>query len=101
MPQHAWRAFVSADDQPLSPRYVDPIRGYIPIGYFQLWHANTQKTYPYSLGTAAHDDVLFAEQWPASHRRHLPTVICYHLCAAPPRLGENWDGNRKQPRLRP
>jgi len=99
-PQHSWSAFVNpAQNRPLSPRYVDPLRGYVPIGFFQLWHASCQKSYPYSLGTAAHDDVMFAAQWPLSHRRHLPTVVCYHLCAQPPTLGENWDGKRRQPRI--
>ena len=85
--------------QPLSHRYVDTLRGYVPIGYFQLWHASCQKDYPWSIGTAAHDDVLFAEQWPATCRRLLPTVIVQHLCARPPVIGENWDGHRRQPRL--
>ena len=31
--------------------------------------------------------------------RHLPTVICQHLCAHAPSLGENWDGERRQPRI--
>ena len=47
----------------------------------------------------AHDDVMFAEQWASEHRRHLPTVICQHLCARAPTLGENWEGRRRQPRL--
>lgn len=99
-PQHAHSFFISSQHhRPLSPRYVDPLRGYVPIGFFQLWHAQAQKSYPYSLGTAAHDDVMFAEQWAAEHRRHLPTVICHHLCAQEPKLGENWDGQRRQPRL--
>ena len=99
-PQHAWRAFLSSrQGRPLLPRYVDTLRGYCPIGFFQPWHATCQKAYPWSLGTAAHDDVMFAAEWLCSHRRHLPTVLCYHLCAQPPRLGENWDGNRRQPRF--
>lgn len=99
-PQHAHGAFIAPQHhRPLSPRYVDTLRGYVPIGFFQLWHARAQKPYPYSLGTAAHDDVMFAEQWAAEHRRHLPTVICHHLCAQPPKLGENWEGHRQQPRL--
>src|SRR5438067_715453 len=99
-PQHSWSCFLDpAHNRPLSPRYIDPLRGYVPIGFFQLWHASTHKPYPYSLGTAAHDDVMFAALWPHSHRRHLPTVVCYHLCARQPSLGENWDGKRKQPRI--
>ncbi len=99
-PQHAERAFLLPPPGcHLSPRYIDPLRGFVPIGYFQLWHASTQKPYPWSLGTAAHDDVAFAEQWAEPHRRHLPTILCSHLCARPPQCGENWDGNRRQPRL--
>jgi hypothetical protein len=99
-PQHADSFMVAPRPaQPLSARYVDTLRGYVPIGFFQLWHSSAQKDYPWSLGTAAHDDVMFAEQWPAPFRRHLPTIICQHICPHNPILGENWDGNRKQPRL--
>jgi hypothetical protein len=99
-PQHAQGFMVAPRPaQPLSARYVDTLRGYVPIGFFQLWHSSAQKEYPWSLGTAAHDDVMFAEQWPAAYRRHLATVICQHLCAHAPSLGENWDGARKQPRI--
>jgi hypothetical protein len=86
--------------RPVGHRYVDPLYGYIPIGFFQLWHASCQKPYPFSLGTAAHDDTMFAAQWPADYRRHLPTAFVYHLCSQQPTLGENWDGNRKHPRLK-
>jgi len=86
-------------EAPISPRYMDNLRGYMPIGFFQLWHASADKTYPHSLGSAAHDDVMFAEQWAAQHRRLLPTGVCYHLCARKPSLGENWDGKRRQPRF--
>ena len=82
-----------------SGQFFSPLRGYLPIGYFQLWHASAQKSYPYSLGTAAHDDVMFAGQWPESRRRLLPTLHVYHLCTRRPSVGENWDGHRHQPRL--
>jgi hypothetical protein len=99
-PQHLHGFMVApVPSHPLSARYVDTLRGYVPIGFFQLWHCSTQKDYPWSLGTAAHDDVMFAEQWPAPYRRHLPTVICRHFCTASPALGENWDGARRQPRI--
>jgi glycosyltransferase involved in cell wall biosynthesis len=97
-PQHGFGYLVMSKNVPASARYVDGLRGYVPIGFFQLWHASKQIWYPYSLGTAAHDDILFAEQWPSSHRRHLPTVICYHLQAERGKMGENWEG-RGQKRL--
>ena len=54
---------------------------------------------PKDLSVVGFDDIMFAEQWPAPFRRHLPTIICQHLCASAPSLGENWDGNRRQPRI--
>jgi hypothetical protein len=80
-------------------RFISTLHGYVPLGYFQLWHSRCQKPYPYSLGTAEHDDIMFATLWPESQRRILPSVMVYHLCATQPKLGENWDGTRQQPRL--
>lgn len=91
-PQHRDSCFLIPRTNGISPRYVDPLRGYVPIGYFQMWHADCQKPYPYSLGTAAHDDVLFAAQWPRSHRHILPTILLWHLLPEPTRLGQNWEG---------
>ena len=85
--------------RPMGARFLHTLHGYCPIGYFQLWHSSCQKAYPYSLGTAAHDDTMFACLWPEAQRRLLPGVVVNHLCAAPPKWGENWDGNRQQPRL--
>jgi hypothetical protein len=108
MPQHMHMSGISPvhggavyPEQPSSSsaRYVDKLYGYCPIGFFQLWHASQHRAYPYTLGTAAHDDVLFAAQWPEAKRRLLPTAFVYHLCANPPYYGQNWDGNRRQPRL--
>jgi hypothetical protein len=82
-----------------SARYVDNLYGYCPIGFFQLWHSSQQRPYPYSLGTAAHDDVLFASTFPLERRHLLPSVFVYHLNARPPSYGENWDGHRHQPRI--
>lgn len=107
-PQHAYQSGVSSvhggavfQRQPSasSARFVDSLVGYCPIGFFQLWNARKQRPYPYSLGTAAHDDVLFAQSWPLAQRRLLPSAVCYHLVGRPPYYGENWDGKRRQPRL--
>lgn len=100
-PQHKYSCLVQSGSPIQSgARYVDPLYGYVPIGYFQLWHASAQKSYPYSLGTAAHDDVMFAALWPQTRRQLLPGVICYHLCSKEPVWGEQWEGKRKQPRLK-
>jgi hypothetical protein len=99
-PQHQSGCLLHVNQEPICHRYIDKLRGYCPIGFFQLWHARTQKPYPYSLGTAQHDDVMFSATWPEAQRRHLATAVCYHLVARPPVIGENWDGHRRQPRLK-
>jgi hypothetical protein len=85
-------------DGELGHRLVDSLRGYLPLGFFQLWNYKTQKPYPYSLGTAAHDDMMFSALWTTQSRRHLPSVICYHLCPETPKVSQNWEG-RKSARL--
>lgn len=95
--QHHHGLFIGEEESyNLGHRLVDNLHGYLPMGFFQLWHCSTQKPYPYSLGTAAHDDMMFSSLWPAHTRHHLPSVICYHLCPTIPKIGENWDGHRKQ-----
>ena len=97
-PQHKHGMLMQPGGE-VGSRYVDLLDGYLPLGYFQLWNAKCQKPYPHSLGTAAHDDIMFSALWPRQSRKLLPGMIVYHLCAAKPVWGENWDGNRKQPRL--
>ena len=84
----------------LGHRFIHGLYEYTPIGYAQLWHSSQQKGYPYSLGTAAHDDVMFGELWPRANRTLLPSVICYHLVPGERiKMGENWEGQRGTPRL--
>lgn len=84
---------------PVCARYVDGLLGYVPIGYFQLWHANRQQMYPWSLGTASHDDVSFGALWPANKRRLIPEMVVYHLVPNHNvEWGKNWEG-RKQARI--
>jgi hypothetical protein len=94
--QHHHKLLVgeSGDRGDFGHRLVCSLRGYLPLGFFQLWHSSCQKPYPYSLGTAAHDDMMFSALWPHHCRRHLATVLCYHLCPTKPRIGQNWDGHR-------
>ncbi|MGC3991614.1 MAG: hypothetical protein QM796_18385 [Chthoniobacteraceae bacterium] len=85
---------------PIGGRMVNHLEGYLPLGYFQLWHASRQRQYPWSLGSAAHDDTMFSALWPLRQRRLLPGVFVYHCCPSVPQWGENWDGQRKQVRLK-
>ncbi len=95
--QHIHSAVIKESPN-LGARYVDHLHGYVPLGFFQLWNARNQHSYPYSLGTAEHDDLMFATQWPVSQRRHLPSAIVYHVDPAGGHWGLNWEG-RKSPRL--
>lgn len=99
-PQHRHRVLVESQrPRQIGARFICPLNGYVPLGYFQLWHSKCQKPYPYSLGTAAHDDTMFSALWPRTHRQVLQGVLVYHVLERPSRWGENWDGNRQQPRL--
>jgi hypothetical protein len=99
MPQQAHGLIVKPwDGRPIGSRIVSTLQGYLPLGFFQLWHHACQHPYPYSLGTAAHDDIMFSALWPQSQRVHLATVILYHLTANEPAWGQNWEG-RQQPRF--
>ena len=60
--------------------------------------APRKRTTPGLSARPLYDDVHVRRAMARPFRRHLPTVICRHLCAAPPALGENWDGHRNQPR---
>lgn len=85
--------------KPLRSRVITRLHGYLPLGYFQLWHAMCHRDYPASAGGTGLDDVLFSQLWPRSHRHLLPSVIVYHLCASHPVMGENWDGMRRSHRI--
>ena len=98
-PQNAWGYFVSPPAGLYGSRFVHRLYGYEPIGYFQLWHCSTQKDYPYSLGAACKDDVMFADQYQEEYRRLLPSVIVAHLTTGQHKMGSNWNG-RTTPRLK-
>ena len=110
-----WRAYLA------TPRYqhrdhyrVDPPRftlgsrvaidgydGYLPIGYFQLWHGSTGRRYPTTQQDGAeHTDVLHAIQWGAEERHLLPEFFVVHLDSKTSQQGANWKG-RKTPRFGP
>lgn len=98
-PHYADRYFVSTPDgHALGARIIHHEHGYLPIGYFQLWHAGLGKRYPIHQGSAEHTDALFAAQWSRWDRILLPEVLTYHLDSlpGPSPMGANWHG-RKTP----
>ena len=70
--------------------------GYIPIGFFQMWHASLKKVYPEEHGYAGRSDMLFAMQWPRAERSFLPEILGIHLSTADltaaEKMGTNWCG---------
>jgi hypothetical protein len=82
---------------PMGSRWVSSLHGYVPIGFFQLWHGSASvqngyhvRHYPTDHGDAARTDVQFALQWDRRQRVLLPEVIVLHLESEPAGLGANW-----------
>lgn len=85
-------------------RWADHLHGYCPIGFFQLWNAESDlyqgrhmRPYPTEHNDAARCDVQFALQWDRRHRVLLPEVVVVHLESEPARLGANWKGRTTKP----
>jgi hypothetical protein len=102
MPQHDM-AYVYADAFPLGIRLSKIEQGgYVPLGYFQMFHRNSNflrnpPYYPAEWDTAATSDLFFAYKWPRTHRHLLPEIIAIHLATddvtnAP--MGVNWEGRQ-------
>jgi hypothetical protein len=107
--QHPRQLFVRANHFPLGPRlakigYAPPGQdGYLPIGFFQLWHPRASKvrTYPdhdpadggRRLGAANRGDTMLAEKWPRKRRHLIPEIVAVHLESQVPQAkGANWRG---------
>ena len=87
------------DSATIGSRWCSKLHGYVPIGFFQLWHGAHmidrgmhQRHYPYHHGDAARTDVQFALQWDRRFRQLLPEIVVLHLESAPSALGANWKG---------
>jgi hypothetical protein len=76
--------------------------GYLPIGFFQLWHPGTSGISRYPTADVGYDrsDVVFLKQWARVHRQLIPDLLCIHLANAAHSMGQNWTG-RKTPRFEP
>lgn len=96
-----YHCFQSTHNEQIGSRWVDIRYGYVPIGFFQLWHQSAAgshgirtRRYPERHATAARADVKFALQWDRKHRVLLPEVIVGHIEKEPSEMGANWNGRR-------
>jgi hypothetical protein len=93
VPQFQYKCLVQPNKNfRIGSRLVHNEYGYCPIGYFQLWHASTQRRYPVHQGSAEHTDVLFSVQWERPDRQLLPEFFVYHLESEESKMGANWKG---------
>jgi Glycosyl transferase family 2 len=92
---------------PTGSRWVSSIHGYVPIGFFQLFHGEAIVEHGYHVrqyrqdhGDAARTDVQFALQWDRRDRHVLPEAVVLHLDSGKSSIGANWAG-RTTPRFGP
>lgn len=101
-PQFGYRYLVSTPaDYPIGANVVHKQWGYVPIGFFQLWHSQFVRQhdlrYPETEGSAEDMDVQWASRWPRKQRLLLPTVRVFHLESESARMGINWNGRKSKP----
>ena len=84
-------------------RWARPDCGYVPIGFFQLWHSLADedhgyriKPYPTHHGNACRTDTQHALQWDRRKRVLIPELIAVHLATSRAN-GINWNGRRSPP----
>lgn len=100
-PQFGWNYLVSTPPQlPIGDNVVHKQCGYVPIGFFQMWHSSFmhryELRYPDSEGTAENMDVQWSLRWPRKNRRLIPTARVYHLESEDATAGINWHGRKSR-----
>lgn len=88
----------------IGTRWVHPQMGYVPIGFFQLYHSSQDewkgvrvKTYPHAHSSACRTDVQFGLKFDRHKRAIIPELIAVHLESEKVLKGANWKGrNTKQ-----
>ncbi len=105
--RRSWHYLVGTRGIPIGDRWADIRYGYVPIGFFQLWHPDSDtrqgirlRRYPDCHSDACRSDVKFGLQWDRRHRVLIPEVLVAHLESEPAKLGANWKG-RKTKRFGP
>lgn len=85
----------------IGSRLIYHDQGWLPIGFFQLWHSEAEfagiyRTRPYPTGSssAAHDDVQFALRWDRRRRILIPDFLVAHLVTEDMTQRCNWGGRQ-------
>lgn len=73
--------------------------GYLPIGYFQMFHPQGSgvSKYPSQHDGADRTDVLFCKKWSRDKRELIPEIVGIHLDsenATVENVGKNWNGRK-------
>ena len=68
--------------------------GYMPIGYFQMWHPKKSNIHSYPVEICGFDrtDVGHLKQFPREKRGFIPELVCIHLASEDHAMGQNWRG---------
>lgn len=84
-------------DMRMGARVLHEEHGWVPIGFFQLWHQSQGKKYNHKLGSAAGSDCLFPTQWPRENRILIPDIHVFHLDPETEHgIGTNWSGRKSK-----
>ena len=95
--QHECDTFVHLDALPLGTRVMSGAGGgYVPIGFFQMWHPRVSgiTRYPEGHTNAGREDMLMAKQWVRARRGFIPEVVGYHLESDDAVMSSNWNGRK-------
>lgn len=83
----------------IGSRLIYGDQGWVPVGYFQVWHSSTEysgiyrtRSYPTGSNNAAHDDVQFALRFDRHKRILIPEFLVAHLMTEDMAYGKNWNG---------
>lgn len=102
---HSYECYAKPrEEYPEGTRWASIHHGYVPIGFFQLFHGSALidrgmhlRNYYTEHGNAARTDVQFGLQWDRRFRVLLPEIQVLHLESQPAKMGANWEGRTTKP----
>lgn len=96
---HCQKQFPKGIESDVGDRWVHPHMGYVPCGFFQLFHSSQDewrgirvKPYPQAHSSAARTDIQFGLKWDRWQRSLIPELIVVHLESEKVPKGANWNG---------